>query len=287
MACPRCARTVTGFGFDAVDADHHERLDRVIRRKSSRGCSSPHCAPHDGLVADVAAGTGKLTRMLADGGVAAIAVEPSARMCAVLRSVTRVPVIAAVAEALPFANNTLACVCVAQAFHHLHSARAIPELHRVLAPGGYLALVWNVHEATDPLKQAMDRVIDRYVDRAWPAAVFGDSRAALDSTSWFDAVESRSFEHPHRLPALDLSTLLLTSADVASRPSEVRRAFAREIDAKAKEAGLAGWTIDQRAGTLFVQTIAEYQHPQQTAEAVVKLSRALDRAGIVAKMTQS
>jgi hypothetical protein len=56
-------------------------------------------------------GTGKLTRMLADGGVAAIAVEPSASMCAVLRSVTRVPVIAAVAEALPFANNTLAWSC--------------------------------------------------------------------------------------------------------------------------------------------------------------------------------
>jgi SAM-dependent methyltransferase len=112
---------------------------------------------HDGLVADVAAGTGKLSRMLTDGGVAAVAVEPSARMRTLFRSMTRVPVVAAIAEALPFANSTLACVCVAQAFHHLHPARAIPELHRVLGPGGHLALVWNLHEATDQLKQGLLR----------------------------------------------------------------------------------------------------------------------------------
>jgi SAM-dependent methyltransferase len=153
---------------------------------------------HDGLVADVGAGTGKLTRMLADAGVAAIAAEPSAAMRTVLRSVSHVSVVAAIAEALPFANRALGCVCVAQAFHHLDLARALPELHRVLAPGGHLALVWNVYAATDPVKQSMDQIIDRYIDPAWPAAVFGDWRAALHGTPLFDAVESRSFEHPHR-----------------------------------------------------------------------------------------
>jgi SAM-dependent methyltransferase len=83
------------------------------------------------------------TRVLARADVAVTAVEPSAAMRTVLRSVTRVPVIAAVAGALPFPDGALACVCVAQAFHHLDSARALPELHRVLAPGGHLALLWN------------------------------------------------------------------------------------------------------------------------------------------------
>jgi len=90
---------------------------------------------HDGLVADMAAGTGKLTRMLAGAGVAVIAVEPSAAMRTVLRSVTRVSVIAAIAEALPFANSTLACACVAQAFHHLHSAQAHPRTRPSARPG--------------------------------------------------------------------------------------------------------------------------------------------------------
>jgi SAM-dependent methyltransferase len=181
-------------------------------------------------VADVAAGTGKLTRMLAGAGVALIAVEPSVAMRTVLRDVTRVPVIAAVAEALPFVNSTLACACVAQAFHHLDHSRALAELHRVLAPGGHLALVWNVYADTDPVKQSMDKIIDRYIDPGWPAAVFGDWRVALDGTPLGEAVESRSFQHPHRVPAVGIAPLLLTSADVASLPVEVRRGFAREVD---------------------------------------------------------
>jgi SAM-dependent methyltransferase len=171
--------------------------------------------------------------MLAGAGVAVIAVEPLAAMRTVLRSVTPVPVIAAIAEALPMANGAFACVCVAQAFHHLDHARALPELHRVVAPGGHLALIWNVYEDSDLLKRAMDRIIDRYIDPGWPAAVFGDWRAALNRTPLFEAVKSRAFEHPHRLPAVGMAALLLTSADVASRPPEVRRAFAREIDALA------------------------------------------------------
>jgi SAM-dependent methyltransferase len=154
-------------------------------------------------------------------------------MRTVLHAVTGVPVSAAIGEALPFANSTLAGVCVAQAFHHLHSGRAIPELHRVVAPGGYLTLVWNVYEDTDLLKQAIDRIIDRYIDPRWPAAAFGDWRAALDGTPLFEAMGSRSFQYPHRLPAAGMAALLLTSADVASLPVDVQRAFARDVDALA------------------------------------------------------
>jgi SAM-dependent methyltransferase len=135
--------SVTGFSFDAVDADDYERLRPGYSEDAVAWLLTTAPRTHDGLVADVAAGTGKLTRMLAVAGVAAIAVEPSAAMRTVLRSVTRVPVIAAIAEALPLANSTLGCMCVAQAFHHLDHARALPELHRVLAPGGHLALLWN------------------------------------------------------------------------------------------------------------------------------------------------
>jgi SAM-dependent methyltransferase len=127
---------VTGFSFDAVDANDYERLRPGYSEDAVAWLLTTAPRARTGRVADVAAGTGKLTRMLADAGVAAIAVEPSATMRAVLRSVTLVPVIAAIAEALPLANGALACVCVAQAFHHLDLARVVPELHRVVAPGG-------------------------------------------------------------------------------------------------------------------------------------------------------
>src|SRR5262249_4264619 len=214
--------------LDAVDADAYERLRPGYSKDAVAWLLNMVTRGHDGLVADVAAGTGKLARMLAGAGVAVIAVEPSAGMRTVLRSVTRVPVIAAIAEALPFANSTLGCVCAAQAFHHLHSARAIPELHRVVAPGGHLALVWNVYEGSDLLKQAIDRIIDRYIDPGWPPAVFGDWRAALDGTPLFEAVESRAFEHPHRLPAGGGAPLVLPSPAAAPPPPARPRACAHD-----------------------------------------------------------
>jgi hypothetical protein len=55
-----------------------------------------------------------------------------------------------------------------------------------------LALVWNVYADTDLLKQSMDRIINRYIDPGWPAAVFGDWRAALHGTPRFAAVASHS-----------------------------------------------------------------------------------------------
>ena len=144
MACPGRARAVRHrVQLRRGRCDDYERLRPGYSEDAVAWLLTTATRARDGRVADVAAGTGKLTRMLAGAGVAVTAVEPSAAMRTVLRSVTRVPVIAAVAEALPFADSALACVCVAQAFHHLDYARALPELHRVLAPGSHLALLWN------------------------------------------------------------------------------------------------------------------------------------------------
>lgn len=106
---------------------------------------------------DLAAGTGKLTGLLQATGAAVIAVEPVAGMRQVLhRNLPEIPVVAAVAEALPFAPETFGAVTVAQAFHWFDREAASRELVRVLAPGGRLGLVWNVR----------DRSVD-WTDRIW------------------------------------------------------------------------------------------------------------------------
>jgi len=100
-------------------------------------------------VCDLAAGTGKLTRVLVPAGAALLAVEPVEGMRTVLhRELPAVPVAAAVAEALPFADGALDAVTVAQAFHWFDRPRAYAELARVLRPGGGLSLVWNTRDRT-------------------------------------------------------------------------------------------------------------------------------------------
>ena len=107
--------------------------------------------PGAARVADLGAGTGKLSRQLAHRGLEVIAVEPSAGMRAQLRrSVPEVTVTAGTGERIPLASNSVDAVLAAQAWHWVDPALAVPEAARVLAPGGRLGVLWNLRdERTD------------------------------------------------------------------------------------------------------------------------------------------
>jgi SAM-dependent methyltransferase len=88
-------------------------------------------------VVDVAAGTGKLTRLLIRTGARVVAVEPMPGMRAQLaRHAPGARLVAARAELLPLPSGSADAVTVAQAFHWFDATRASHELHRVLRPGG-------------------------------------------------------------------------------------------------------------------------------------------------------
>ena len=92
-------------------------------------------------VLDLAAGTGKLTRLLAEHGAELVAVEPSAAMREAFVSVLPgVPVHEGTAEKIPLADTSVDAVVVAQAFHWFDAPRALVEIARVLRPVGGLAL---------------------------------------------------------------------------------------------------------------------------------------------------
>jgi SAM-dependent methyltransferase len=96
-------------------------------------------------VADLGAGTGKLTGPLLAAGLDVLAVEPldtmRARLAATLPGARAV---AATAEALPVADGSLAACFSADAFHWFDPDAAAAELHRVLRPGGGVALLWHL-----------------------------------------------------------------------------------------------------------------------------------------------
>jgi SAM-dependent methyltransferase len=93
---------------------------------------------------EIGAGTGILTRLLVERVAHVTAVEPDERMRAVLAATTAgADVQAGVAEALPAADASCDVVIAASAWHWVDEARAVPEVARVLRPGGRLALVWS------------------------------------------------------------------------------------------------------------------------------------------------
>lgn len=98
-------------------------------------------------VADVGAGTGKLTATLARLGADVTAVEPDPQMLAELRrAMPAVRSVPGSAEELPLPDASMDAVLAGQAVHWFDLGRAMPEIARVLAPGGVFAGLWNVDD---------------------------------------------------------------------------------------------------------------------------------------------
>ena len=95
-------------------------------------------------VLDLGAGTGKLTTRLVERGLDVVAVDPIAEMLEVLSaSLPDTPALLGTAEEIPLPDDSVDAVLVAQAWHWVDPDRAIPEVARVLRPGGRLGLLWN------------------------------------------------------------------------------------------------------------------------------------------------
>ena len=98
--------------------------------------------PARARIADVGAGTGKLTRALIAAGHDVVAIEPLPGFRERLRAgVPEADARDGTAEALPLADAEVDAVVCANAFHWFDAPRAVAEFARVIRPGGGLALI--------------------------------------------------------------------------------------------------------------------------------------------------
>lgn len=184
-------------------------------------------------VLDLAAGTGKLSRLLASTGAEVVAVEPVAEMRAELvAAVPGVEVLDGTAEAIPLRDGSVDGVTVAQAFHWFDVEAALVEIARVLRPGGSLALVWNERDTRTPWVAELSRII-RWDERGeWqvPYTLEEDWAARIDAVdSAFGPVQrdDTGFDQP-----MDVDTLVarvLSTSYLAARPRADRDAVAARV----------------------------------------------------------
>ena len=136
-----------------------EGTDRAVRARSfgaiatdyDRYRPSPPQAAVDWLLprrvavaVDLAAGTGALSRRLLEHADQVIGVEPDERMAAVLeRRLPQVHLLIGRAESLPLPDASADAVLVSSAWHWLDHDAAVPEIARVLRPGGLLGILWT------------------------------------------------------------------------------------------------------------------------------------------------
>jgi SAM-dependent methyltransferase len=135
-----------GSSFGAVAADYAQHRPSYADA-AIRWCLEPVSGRAPLRVADLGAGTGILTAGLARLGADVVAVEPDQDMLAELRR--RLPAVRAEhgsAEAIPLPDASVDAVLAGQAMHWFDMDRALPEIARVLVPGGVLAGLWNVDD---------------------------------------------------------------------------------------------------------------------------------------------
>jgi SAM-dependent methyltransferase len=181
-------------------------------------------------VADVAAGTGKLTRLLVGRGATVFAVEPVDGMRAQLvDAVPGVPALGAVAEALPLRAGSLDAITVAQAIHWFDRAPALAELHRVLRPGGRLGVIGNHRDRSVPWVNTVWTLVDE-VERTAPWR--GHKEAQVDvfrDQAWFARPVVATFPNEQRLTPEQVVDRVRSISHVGALAPDEQRAFLDEI----------------------------------------------------------
>ena len=109
--------------------------------------------------ADIGAGTGKMSELLARSGLLVEAVEPSEAMRAQASSIEGVTWHDGVAEQTGLPNDLYDIVVFAQSWHWVDSERAGLEAARMLRPGGALGIVWNQMDVSIPWVHRLTRIM--------------------------------------------------------------------------------------------------------------------------------
>ncbi len=132
------------FGSVAADSDRYrpappsQALDWLI-------------PPGAQAILDLAAGTGVVTRELIGRAARVVAVEPDERMRAVLTArCPQADVLAGRGAYIPLPSASVVAVVISAAWHWLDAGRAVPEITRVLRPGGRLGVMWNSRDGRVP-----------------------------------------------------------------------------------------------------------------------------------------
>jgi SAM-dependent methyltransferase len=160
-------------------------------------------------VVDLGAGTGKLTRALQAPGREVLAVEPSVGMREKFSQVLPdVRVMEGTGESIPLPDSSVDTLVCAQAWHWVNPGRAVPEVARVLRPGGWLGLVWNFRDLSVPWVAELEGILRDC------AAASTEDRQVERVGAPFGSVERQDFRWSHPMTAEEIMDMVASRSYV-------------------------------------------------------------------------
>ena len=236
-----------------VDADRYDRARPGYPPAAVAWLAEHLVLGPESVVVDLAAGTGKLTRLLVPTGSTLMAVEPLEEMRRLLaRQCPTVPVVAGAAERLPLRAGSVDAVTVAQAFHWFDVDAAFAELRRVLRPGGRVGLIWNARDRRAAWVDAVWSVMDRVERKAPWRDHDRPPDEALGERAGFGPLGRATFHHEQAVSPEGMLDRFRSVSHVAVLPApqrdavltEVREILASHPETKGRDEFLLPYRVD-------------------------------------------
>lgn len=204
------------------------------------------------MMADVGAGTGKLTELFLENGNHVFAVEPNEEMLAaaqiLLGHYPNFYPIQATAETTTLPPESVNYITAAQAFHWFDHDRVKVEFQHIIRPGGMVLLIWNEWRQDTPFLQAYQAVVNRYsvdygaVNRKRVSESKGD-----ELRRFLGNYQTRTFENVQLFDFAGVKGRLLSSsyAPLSDHPNHApMMAALREAFGEYAENGRISFTYD-------------------------------------------
>jgi SAM-dependent methyltransferase len=215
-------RPVPALSFGGV-ADAYDRARPTYPAAAAAWLASPPTSSAADVL-ELGAGTGKLTAELVAQGHHVLATDPvDAMLRHLVRHLPGTPAAIAAAERIPLRARSVDTVVGAQCFHWWDVDRALPEVARVLRPGGHLSLVWNLRDDRIPWVRRLGGLIGTQEQQS-------DPTHALLSSNLFGFVETTTFRFWQPLDRERLRDLVLSRSNIAMMSEPERERVLRKVD---------------------------------------------------------
>lgn len=170
------------------------------------------------IAADVGAGTGISSRLLAERGVRVLAIEPNADMRQAAAPHPLVEFSQGTAEATGLHDASVDLVTCFQSFHWFNPEPTLLEFNRILKPSGRLAAVWNEWDKNDDFTANYIHLVET-ASNSPPNQKY---RTTVESLASYHLVDIKHYVFPYKQD-VDLTGLigLTQSHSIIPRSGEV------------------------------------------------------------------
>ena len=164
------------------------------------------CAPSR-PVADLGAGTGKLTKELLSHGLTVSSVEPNDAMRTIGIQNTKgksATWSVGTGEATGLPTSSVYAAFFGSSFNVVDQSLALSEVSRILVPNGWFACMWNHRDLDDPIQQRIESIIKSSI----PTYSYGSRREdptnIINTSGHFSATKSIEGSFVWKMPKSDV-----------------------------------------------------------------------------------